>query len=60
MAAAAAWWRWPAWPQNFSGSSSAFGSAVAVWWQRWQQRGIGGGSVVYADDNFNCHNDDDD
>ncbi len=45
---------------NFSGSSSAFGNAVAAWrWQQ-QQRCVGGGSMACADNNFNHHGDDDD
>ncbi len=52
---AAAWQK-----RNFSGSSSAFGSATAAWRRQWQQRGIGGGSVVYADNNCNGHDDDND
>jgi hypothetical protein len=28
------------------------GSAAAAW-QQWQQHGIGGGSVAYADDDYN-------
>ncbi len=56
LAAEVAAWR----KRNFSGSSSAFGSAAATWrWQR-QQRGIGGSSVAYADNNCNGHDDDDD
>ncbi len=46
--------------RNFSGSSSAFGSAVAEQRQRRQQCGIGGGSMVYADNNGNGHDDGDD
>jgi hypothetical protein len=45
---------------NFSGSGSAFGNAAAAWWWRQQQRCIGGGSMAYADNNFNCHDDNDD
>ncbi len=52
---AAAWWK-----RNFSNSNSPFGSAAAAWLQRWQEQGVGGGSVAFADNNFNCHNDDDD
>ncbi len=48
------------WKRNYSDSSSAFGSAAAVWWRQWQKPGISGGSVGYADNNFNCHDDDDD
>ena len=46
--------------RDFSGSSSAFESATAAWWQQQQQRGIGGGNVAYADNNFNGHDDNDD
>ncbi len=52
---AAAWQK-----HDFSSSSSTFGSAVAAWRQRRCQRGIGGSSVAYADDDFNGHNDNDD
>jgi hypothetical protein len=52
LAAEAAAWR----KRNFSGSSSTVGSVVAVW----RQRRVGGGSVAYADNNCNGHNDDDD
>jgi hypothetical protein len=45
---------------DFSDSSSAFGNAVAALWWRRQQRCIGGGSMVYADNNFNQHDDNDD
>ncbi len=45
---------------NFSGSSSAFGSAVAEWWQRRQQQGVGIGSMAYADNNCNGHDDNND
>jgi hypothetical protein len=51
LAAEAAAWR----KCNFCGSSKAFGSAVAAWSGRQQQRGIGSGNVVYADNNFNGH-----
>ncbi len=45
---------------NFSGSSSAFGNAVAVWWWQRQQRCVGNSSKAYADNNFNRHDDNDD
>jgi hypothetical protein len=56
LAAEVAAWR----KRNFSGSSSAFGNAVAAWWWRQQQPRVGNGSMAYADNNFNCHNDNDD
>jgi hypothetical protein len=52
---AAAWQK-----RNFSSSSSAFGNAAAAWWWRRQQRCVGGGSMAYADNNFNRHIDNDD
>ncbi len=45
---------------NFSGSSSKFGNAAAAWLRRQQQCGVGGGSMAYADNNFNGHDDEDD
>jgi hypothetical protein len=56
LAAEAAAWR----KRNFSSSSSPFGNAAAAWWWQQQQRCVGSGSMAYADNNFNCHNDDDD
>jgi hypothetical protein len=56
LAAEVAAWR----KRNFSGSSSVFGSAAAAWWQQWQQRGVGSGSVAYADNNDNGHDDNND
>jgi hypothetical protein len=56
MAAEVAAWR----KHNFSGSSSVFGSAVAAWWWRRQQSRVGGGSIAYAENNFNRHDDNDD
>ncbi len=53
-AEAAAWWK-----RNFSRSSSAFGNAAAAWWWRGLQQCIEGGSMAYADNNFNRHDDDD-
>jgi hypothetical protein len=56
LAAEAAAWQ----KRNFSGCSSAFGNAAAVWkWQQ-QQRRVGGGSMACADNNFNRHDGDDD
>jgi hypothetical protein len=46
--------------RDFSGSSSAFGNAAAAWWRWRQQRCVDGGSMAYADNNFNCHDDNDD
>ncbi len=45
---------------NLNGSSSTFGSVAAAWRQRQQQQGVGGGSVAYADNNCNGHNDEND
>jgi hypothetical protein len=56
LAAEAAAWQ----KCNLGGSSSAFGSAAAAWWRRWKEHVIGGGSVAYADNNFNRHVDNDD
>jgi hypothetical protein len=47
VAEAAAWQK-----RDFSGSSSAFGNAVAAWGWQWQQRCVGGGSMAYADNNL--------
>jgi hypothetical protein len=55
LAAEAAAWR----KHDFKGSSNAFGNAAATWWRQQQQHGIGGGNVAYADNNCNCHNDED-
>ncbi len=41
---------------NFGGSNSALGSVVAAWRQR-QQRSVGGGSMAYADNDYNGNND---
>jgi hypothetical protein len=54
-AEAAAWWK-----RNFSGSSSTFGRVAAAWRGRQQQRDVGSGSVAYADNNCNGHDDNDD
>ncbi len=56
LAAEAAAWQ----KCNFSGSRSVFGNAAAAWWWRQQQQCVGSGSMVYADTNFNCHDDNDD
>ncbi len=55
MAEVAAWRKC-----NFSGNSSAIGSAAVGWWRQGQQRGIGVGNVAYADNNFNGRDDEDD
>jgi hypothetical protein len=52
VAKAAAWQK-----RSFSGISSAFESAAAAWLRQRQQRGIGGDSMAYADNNFNGHDD---
>ncbi len=52
---AAAWQKW-----DFSASRAAFGNAAAVWWWQQQQQCVGGGSMACADNNFNCHDDNDD
>jgi hypothetical protein len=56
LAAEVATW----WKRNFSSSSIVFGNAVAAWWWRQQEQCIDGSSMAYADNNFNCHDDDDD
>jgi hypothetical protein len=54
VAEAAAWWK-----RNFGGSGSGLGSTMAA--RRWQrQRGVGGGSVAYADNYCNGNDDDND
>ncbi len=50
---AAAWRK-----RNFGGSGSVLGSAAAAW-RRQPQRGVGGGSVAYAEDDYNGDNGDD-
>jgi hypothetical protein len=55
VAEAAAWRK-----RNFGGSGSVLGSAVTGRWQWQRQRGVGGGSVVYADNDCNGNNDNND
>jgi hypothetical protein len=51
VAEVAAWQK-----RDFGGSGSALGSAAAA--RRWRRQcGIGGGSVAYADDYCNGHDD---
>jgi hypothetical protein len=54
VAEAAAWQKY-----NFGSNGSALGSAAAAW-RRWQQRGVSGGSMAYADDDCNGNGDDND
>ncbi len=61
VVAAAAWWWRPAWQRRRQlGRSAILAVAAAHLEVRQQQHGVGGDNVVYAGNNFNGHDDNDD